>query len=172
MNNIKEIKRLDREDLDEFGKQFGTNSFVRISKVPAILTTSESLQNKVFVVDAYSGAQIGMGFDVYRYDPKDEKREDMPVNIDKYRIIDNKLIRINPPFEGHHCKEVPSFTEVMVIQCKCGSEIQPKLRYEEIPLFNMVRRYSWAHVTCPDCKTSWDIAKKNKKGTSFWALNG
>ena len=171
MKNIKEIRRLNKEDLDEFGKQFGNNSFVRTSKVPPILTTSENLQNKVFAVDTHSGTQIGMGFDVYRYDPKDEKREGMPVNIDKYKIVDGRLIQINPPFEGHHSKEVPPFTEIMVVQCKCGSEVQPKLRYEEIPLFNTVRRYSWAHVRCHNCNTLWDIAKLNKKG-NFWALNG
>ena len=165
------IKKLDKKDIYEFGEQFGNNLFVRTSNVPVILTTSKILQNKVLGVDVYSGTQIGRGFYIYRHDPKDAEREGMPVNMDKYKIVGNNLIRISPPFEGHHRKKVPPFTEVMVIQCKCGTEMQPKLHYIEIPLFNTVRRYSWAHVNCTNCNTRWDIARLNKKG-AFWALNG
>ncbi len=171
MKNTREIKKLDKKDIDDFSRQFGNNSSIRMSKVPALLTTNPSLQNKILGMDAYSGTQIGMGFNVYRYDAKDEEKEGMPVNIDKYKIVGNYLIGINPPFEGHHRKDVPLFTEVRVIQCKCGSEIQSKLRYDDIPLFNTAKRHSWAHVRCSNCSTLWDIARKNKKG-DFWALNG
>ncbi len=84
-------KKLTIKEFEEFAKHFPTSdvSVVDIDNVPIFLTTSEDLQQKTLLVRMASGAKIGMVFDIYRYDKKDEIIR-TPVNIDRY-IINNNL---------------------------------------------------------------------------------
>ena len=167
------VKKLTEEGFAEFcDTHFSQGYFVRGTNVPTILTSSEVLKSKTEVIDFRSGTSIGIGFDLYRYDSKDEVKTGLPINVDKYFVTDGSLCMLIPPFQGHHQKNVPEFTQVMPVVCgKCRTVFEAGASLKDIPLFNKVKRHSWYHATCPICSRQNDIARINNHG-QYLALQG
>jgi hypothetical protein len=90
MENKKEIKLEDFQD--QFAIHFtGPNvTAVPTNKLPNFLTNSEILKENTAGVMNLSGASVigigKMGFDVYRYDKKEELKGGSPINVDRYII--------------------------------------------------------------------------------------
>lgn len=106
---FKKIKELNQDDRAQFSKFFPTPSmnFVRVSKVPEILTHSKGLQEITVAVDMISGTIFGMGFEIYRND-LDDASKGFPINRDVYQISGSTLLKVLPPFENHWLTSVPS----------------------------------------------------------------
>ncbi|MBS3093398.1 hypothetical protein J4456_02335 [Candidatus Pacearchaeota archaeon] len=83
-------KKLTIEEFEEFTKHFPTSdiSLVMLDKIPSFLTNSRDLQEKTLLVKLASGATVGMIFDIYRYDKKDEAKG-TPINVNRYSINNN-----------------------------------------------------------------------------------
>lgn len=83
-------KNLTIDEFGEFAQHFPTGniSVVDLHRAPKFLTTSEDLPQKTILVTLVSGALVGMGFYVFRYD-KDDEIIGKPINVDRYIINDN-----------------------------------------------------------------------------------
>ncbi len=73
---------------------------VRSNQVPSFLTSSNQLQQKTKFVDCVSGAIVGRGIILYRYDENDEAKG-FPVNVDLYLLSGAILYKVQPPFSEH-----------------------------------------------------------------------
>ena len=98
----KKIKDMGAQDMEQFSKEFF--SHIKTNLIPPFLSSSEEFQLKVLRADHVSGSAIGMGLNVFREDKKDIGST---INTDIYRIMDNKLIKFEPPFQGHWLPSLP-----------------------------------------------------------------
>lgn len=152
------IKTHDKSQLSEFVKSISQGYSCRSAVPPFILTRSKAFQSKIEFVDLHKGSRNEVGLLIYRYDSRDEQ-DGRPINVDMYCFTENGILKLDPPFRGHHLKSLPSFTEMMKISCSCGESFSPNVKENEIPVFNKVKRHSYYHIACPNCGKRIDIAK-------------